>query len=538
LTPTDKATNSALATSSYSVHYTFTGFQSPLASAGTPSEPTDSGGFAVGSKIPIRWQLSDFAGLFISQPLAISSLQALPNSNCVGSAPGDAVALALIKDGVSLRSEDTFNYEDASHRFVFTWDTSTVTPNGCYNLVLTLKDGGSYSTIVHLTFDGFKAPLKVAGKTSTPSDSGGFAVGSKIPVRWKFEDGAGSPVTFDQTETINSIKAFLNPTCTGAASQDATAVNLFNDGGAIGTNTFAFQDDGTYELNWDTRALLSGGCYNLVVTLTDANSYSTIVHLTFNGFQQPLKVAGTTSAPTDSGSFALGGTLHVRWQFENGSGNVVLTNQTATITSIQAFLNSACAGAASTDTEPLSLFANGLPTGSNSMTFQAGGSYEFIWDTSSLPAEACYNVVLNTADGNAYATIVHLIIPVFDGFLSPLTVAGPASDPTDSGTISMASPIPIEWRFKDGSGNLVTSNLQGILQSIQVIANSACAGAPDGSPIDLFSGGSPAGGDTYDFDKPSSTYVYAWHPAVDPGCYNLVLGLSDGSSYATIIHLE
>ena len=540
LTPTDKATNVALASTNYSVRYNFTGFLSPLGTAGTLAEPSDSGGFAVGSKVPVRWQLSDFGGNSISQILANSSLQALLTPNCVGAAPDGAASIALIKDGVALRTEDAFAYEDSSSRFAFTWDTSTLASGGCYNLVLTLADGHSYSTIVHLTFNGFKAPLKAAGSAAAPSDSAGFAVGSTIPVRWQFEDGSGSIVTTDQTTSISSIKSFLNPTCTGAASADATAISLFADGTPVGPNTMAFQTDGTYEFGWDTSMLVSGGCYNLVVATSDGNAYSTIVHLSFNGFKPPLKVAGTTSKPSDSGSFALSGGLRIPWQFEDGSGTVVVTDQTATISSIQAFLNVVCAGAASTDTVPISLFANGTTTGSNVLSFQPDGTYQLTWDTSSLPGEGCYNIVVTTSDGNAYVTIVHLVIPAFDGFLPPLAVAGPPSDPTDSGNIAMASPIPIEWRFNDGGGTLITSNLQGILQSIQVIANPACAGAPpDGAAsTTLFSGGTPAAGDTYSFDKPSSTYVYTWHAAVDPGCYNLVLGLTDGSLHATIINLN
>jgi hypothetical protein len=413
VTPTDKAGNvGTTAMTAYAVKYAFTGFQGPLTVAtSTTAPPSDSGGFAAGIKLSIAWQLADFGGNFITSTSAITSLEALPNPACSGSPAGNAVPVVIVKAGTAAGT-NTFTYDAQNNRYVAVWDTSTLLNNGCFNLVLTLDDGNSYATIVHIILVGFQAPLGTAGPASSPSDSGGFAASGVIPVQWQFEDGTGTVITNDQTSTINTISAFANPACSGPPPNNATLISLFEHTKAQGNNTLTFNTDGTYVFSWDTSALQSGGCFNLVLSTTDGSSYATIVHLTFAGFQPPLTVAGTTFLPSDSGNFTqANGNIAVTWQLEDSSGNIIMADESSLLKTIQVFTNPNCAGAVPAGAPTAVLYDSGLngAQGTNTYSYDAAHNLQVLeWDPSSLAVPACYDVVLTLTDGSAYATLVHL----------------------------------------------------------------------------------------------------------------------------------
>jgi hypothetical protein len=60
-----------------SVVYQFEGFFTPLSTAGTISDPSDSGSENLGSAVPIKWRLSDFEGTYIVKRRAAKSLTVL-----------------------------------------------------------------------------------------------------------------------------------------------------------------------------------------------------------------------------------------------------------------------------------------------------------------------------------------------------------------------------------------------------------------------------------------------------------------------------
>ncbi len=144
-TATDKAGNSAVVTSSYSVTYKFTGFLTPLAAAGTITAPSFSGSFNTGKAIPIKWNLYTAGGMMITDPGTLREITATRNPACSGPATGTPVWLYYPTTGATGGS--TFRFSSSS--FIFNWDTTSVS-TGCWNLNVTFVDNTSYATIVRL----------------------------------------------------------------------------------------------------------------------------------------------------------------------------------------------------------------------------------------------------------------------------------------------------------------------------------------------------------------------------------------------------
>ena len=174
----------------------------------------------------------------------------------------------------------------------------------------------------------------------------------------------------------------------------ASCVGTVANGGAVATGsigTFAF------DVAAGDKAL------NSAAAMT---SYS--VQYNFSGFQAPLSQAGTTAAPSDSGSFTSGTQIPVAWQLTDFN-NAFINPLTPVIASIQAFANPACSGAVGAGA--ILLYSNGNPVGTNTFAYdQANNRYLFTWDTSTM-ANGCYNLVLTLLDGASYATIVQLTGP-------------------------------------------------------------------------------------------------------------------------------
>ena len=145
VTATDEAGNSSMASTSYQVNYNFTGFQSPLQAAGTAAAPSHSGGFPLNSMIPVAWRLVDANAVAITDPLALTSIQAFVNPACAGPPDAGSTPIVLFANGMP---GDALTI-DAAGNYTFNWDTNTVA-SACYNLVVTLHDGNSYATIARL----------------------------------------------------------------------------------------------------------------------------------------------------------------------------------------------------------------------------------------------------------------------------------------------------------------------------------------------------------------------------------------------------
>ena len=122
------------------VFYNFTGFLSPMAPAGTLAAPSFSGNVNYGSATPIKWQLRDAAGNFLSDTATTLLLQAVRYTGgaCSGQATGQAFILYNPTSGATGGS--TFRYDTPSNQFIFNWATSSVSGPGCYELTLQLND--------------------------------------------------------------------------------------------------------------------------------------------------------------------------------------------------------------------------------------------------------------------------------------------------------------------------------------------------------------------------------------------------------------
>ena len=131
--------------------YGFIGFLTPLKTAGSFQLPKDSGVQKIGSAIPVKWQLTDGTGAFISDlgtALSVSVYKftcgawTLPDVNKPTYIPYDSVGGA--------KGNSTFRY--GSNTFIFNWDTGAGSGvvTGCYEVVLALKDGTRKATNIQL----------------------------------------------------------------------------------------------------------------------------------------------------------------------------------------------------------------------------------------------------------------------------------------------------------------------------------------------------------------------------------------------------
>jgi Bacterial Ig-like domain (group 3) len=133
------------------VGYVFTGFLSPLATAGTLASPSLSGAQNYGSAVPVKWQLRSAGGAFVTQLGSARQLQAIPTPACAGPPPAGATPILLYSPTSGATGGSTFRYDAAGNQFVFNWDTTKTPGKGCYAVVLQLDDGSpAKATILKL----------------------------------------------------------------------------------------------------------------------------------------------------------------------------------------------------------------------------------------------------------------------------------------------------------------------------------------------------------------------------------------------------
>jgi hypothetical protein len=123
--------------------YTFTGYLSPLATAGTDLSPSNSGGFNFGKAIPVKWQVKQ-GGAFLIDLRTLSTLEAVPgtaspvNSLCV---PNGGPSIQLLDPATGRPTgNSTYRYDTTNNQFIFNWDTSAASRTNCYRLRLSLAD--------------------------------------------------------------------------------------------------------------------------------------------------------------------------------------------------------------------------------------------------------------------------------------------------------------------------------------------------------------------------------------------------------------
>ena len=136
VTATDNAGNSTSVTHDYTVAYDFGGFLSPVKSPNTVNTGK------AGRTYPVKWQLRDASGSFISSLSAITGVT-WNSTSCSSFAaqPSDAL-------GTSATGGTSLHYDAEANQFVYNWATPA---SGCYILHLTLNDGQTYPAYFNLS---------------------------------------------------------------------------------------------------------------------------------------------------------------------------------------------------------------------------------------------------------------------------------------------------------------------------------------------------------------------------------------------------
>jgi hypothetical protein len=128
--------------------YTFTGFLSPMATAGTIDAPTFSGNVNFGSATPVKWKLQDAAGNYVGDLTTLQVLQAAPYPVGVCSGPASGTPILLYSPTTGAKGGSTFRYDTGSNQFIFNWNTGYVGTKGCWELELQLNDGSAFKATI------------------------------------------------------------------------------------------------------------------------------------------------------------------------------------------------------------------------------------------------------------------------------------------------------------------------------------------------------------------------------------------------------
>ena len=132
VTATDYAMNEVIQEVTYYVHYLFSDFLPPV---------KEDRAFKVGSTIPVKFQLQDADGNYITDAVATISLQKLAGVIPAGDVFDDSSGAA--NDG------NLFRYDPTSNQYIFNLSTKTAT-TGKWQIVVTLEDGATYSVNIGL----------------------------------------------------------------------------------------------------------------------------------------------------------------------------------------------------------------------------------------------------------------------------------------------------------------------------------------------------------------------------------------------------
>ncbi len=133
--------------------YVFTGFLSPMVTAGTEGAPSNAGVFSFGKAIPLKWSLT-LGGAVVSDLASLKTLVAVPgtysSTNGGSCTTNGGTALQLLDPTGRPTGNSTYRFGSA--QFIFNWDTSAASRTSCYVIKLTLNDG----TAAKATFIRFR----------------------------------------------------------------------------------------------------------------------------------------------------------------------------------------------------------------------------------------------------------------------------------------------------------------------------------------------------------------------------------------------
>ncbi len=133
VTATDKAGNTASSSCTYKVIYDFSaGFSPPIA------DPPAVNAAKAGQTIPVKWQLPDGKGGYVSD------LGAVANITFQQTACSDLSAALTSEVTEAASSGAGLHYDATANQFVYNWKTISTMAGNCYVLILKLNDGRQY----------------------------------------------------------------------------------------------------------------------------------------------------------------------------------------------------------------------------------------------------------------------------------------------------------------------------------------------------------------------------------------------------------
>jgi hypothetical protein len=136
VTATDKAGNTTTKTVTYNVwSYNFIGFLPPV------DNPSVVNVGKAGRTFPIKWQLKDYQGNFISD-LSLVKLTYRQIATDTSS-PQDTIPDTSGASGL--------RYDSTSNQYIFNWQTSSTFTNKSYEFILTLNDGTVHNALFKFT---------------------------------------------------------------------------------------------------------------------------------------------------------------------------------------------------------------------------------------------------------------------------------------------------------------------------------------------------------------------------------------------------